>query len=209
MKRTSTAGFTTKWLAEFPASSSHAKTFMPTADTSSLAEAIKLLESDLFAGSTRIAAHSDMPFAILRYDPAEEFALRRHLRLLAHSLEQERHWRVTFLSLADFVWKAIYRHEGPDYLFQTERQRGFLLAQRHVQSLVSPGKFSPLAEQIITRAISFSPPPNVLFLVRAGAWLLSSIEAPLFWMSFTTAFKSRRFSATPEALRLRTPDPLR
>ncbi len=67
-----------------------------------------------------------------------------------------------------FVWKAIYRHQGPDYLFQTERQRGFLLAQRHVQSLVSPGKFSPLAEQIITRVTSFSPPPNVLFLVRAG-----------------------------------------
>ena len=58
---------------------------MPTADTSSLAETIRLLESDLSAGPTRIAAHSDMPFAILRYDPAEEYALRRHLRLLAHS----------------------------------------------------------------------------------------------------------------------------
>jgi len=141
---------------------------MPTADTSSLAEAVKLLGSDLSAGSTRIAAHSDMPFAILRYDPAEEFALRRHLRLLAHSLEQERHWHITFLSLADFVWKAINRHEGTDYLFQTERQRGFPLAQRHVQSLITPGKFSPLAEQIIARVTSLSPTPDVLFLVRAG-----------------------------------------
>lgn len=141
---------------------------MPTADTSSLAEAIKLLKSDLSAGSTRIAAHSDMPFAILRYDPAEEYALRRQLRLLAHSLEQERHWHVAFLSLADFVWKAIHRHEGTDYLFQTENQRGFPLAQRHVQNLISPGKFSPLAEQIIARVKSLSPTPDVLFLVRAG-----------------------------------------
>lgn len=141
---------------------------MPTADTSSLAETIRLLESDLSAGSTRIAAHSDMPFAILRYDPSDEYALRRHLRLLAHSLEQNRHWRVTFLSLAEFVWTAIRRHEGTDYLFQTERQRGFPLAQRHVQSLVSPGKFSPLAEQIIARVQSLTPAPDVLFLVRAG-----------------------------------------
>ena len=109
-----------------------------------------------------------MPFAILRYDPAEEYALRRHLRLLAHSLEQNRHWRITFLSLAEFVWTAINRHEGTDYLFQTERQRGFPLAQRHVQSLVSPGKFSPLAEQIISRVQSLTPAPDVLFLVRAG-----------------------------------------
>lgn len=141
---------------------------MPTADSSSLAEAIKVLASDLSAGPTRIAAHSDMPFAILRYNPAEEYALRRHLRLLAHSLEQERHWHVTFLSLADFVWKAINRHEGTDYLFQTERQRGFPLAQRHVQSLISPGKFSPLAGQIIARVAKLSPTPDVLFLVRAG-----------------------------------------
>ena len=141
---------------------------MPTADTSSLTEAIKLLASDLSAGATRIAAHSDMPFAILRYDPAEEYALRRQLRLLAHSLEQERHWRVTFVSLADFVWKAIRKHEGTNYLFQTESQRGFLHAQRHVQSLISPGKFSPLADQLIARVKRLSPKPDVLFLVRAG-----------------------------------------
>jgi len=141
---------------------------MPTADTSSLADTIKVLAGDLLAGPTRIAAHSDMPFAILRYDPEEEYALRRHLRLLAHSLEQERHWRVVFLSLAHFVWTAINRHEGTEYLFKTESQRGFLQAQRHVQSLVAPGRFSPLADQILARVKSLAPQPDVIFLVRAG-----------------------------------------
>jgi hypothetical protein len=137
-----------------------------------------------------------MPFAILRYDPAEEYALRRQLRLLAHSLEQEQHWRVTFLSLADFVWKAIRKHEGTDYLFQTESQRGFLHAQRHVQSLISPGKFSPLADQLyrLSRMSYFS--------CGQAASRLLFIEAPLSWMSFITAFRSPRSSAIPAVLPL-------
>ena len=43
---------------------------------SSLAEEIKILEADLGARPMRIAAHSDMPFAIFRYPPSEEFPLR-------------------------------------------------------------------------------------------------------------------------------------
>src|SRR5690242_17267090 len=49
---------------------------------SSLKERIDRLESDLTADPPRITAYRDLPFAILRYDPAEEWELRRQVGLL-------------------------------------------------------------------------------------------------------------------------------
>jgi hypothetical protein len=63
-----------------------------------LEEHLDLLKSDLAARPLRIAAHSDMPFAIFRCSPAEEFALRKQLRLFAIDLEQHCGRRVTFIS---------------------------------------------------------------------------------------------------------------
>ena len=54
---------------------------------SSLKERIELLESDLKAVPPRISVYHDLPFAILRYDPAEEWELRREVKLLATRLE--------------------------------------------------------------------------------------------------------------------------
>ena len=50
---------------------------------SSLKERIELLENDLKAVPSRISVYHDLPFAILRYDPTEEWALRREAKLLA------------------------------------------------------------------------------------------------------------------------------
>ena len=50
---------------------------------SSLKERIELLESDLKAVPPRISVYHDLPFAILRYDPSDEWELRREIRLLA------------------------------------------------------------------------------------------------------------------------------
>ena len=54
---------------------------------SSLKGRIELLESDLKAVPPRISVYHDLPFAILRYDPAEEWELRREVKLLATRLE--------------------------------------------------------------------------------------------------------------------------
>ena len=54
---------------------------------SSLKERIELLESDLKAVPPRISVYHDLPFAILRYDPDEEWELRREVKLLATRLE--------------------------------------------------------------------------------------------------------------------------
>jgi len=42
---------------------------------SSLKESIELLETDLRAIPPRISVYHDLPFAILRYDPTEEWTL--------------------------------------------------------------------------------------------------------------------------------------
>ena len=52
----------------------------------SLKERIDLLEVDLRADPPRISVYRDLPFAILRYDPDQEWELRRELRLLATRL---------------------------------------------------------------------------------------------------------------------------
>ena len=44
---------------------------------SSLKSRIELLETDLKAVPPRISVYHDLPFAILRYDPADEWELRR------------------------------------------------------------------------------------------------------------------------------------
>ena len=54
---------------------------------SSLKDRIELLEDDLKAVPPRISVYHDLPFAILRYDPTEEWDLRREVRLLATRLE--------------------------------------------------------------------------------------------------------------------------
>ena len=53
----------------------------------SLKERIELLEDDMRAVPPRISVYHDLPFAVLRYDPAEEWELRREVRLLATRLE--------------------------------------------------------------------------------------------------------------------------
>jgi hypothetical protein len=43
----------------------------------SLIERIELLERDLLASPPRVSVYRDLPFAILRYDPSDEWEVRR------------------------------------------------------------------------------------------------------------------------------------
>jgi hypothetical protein len=51
---------------------------------------LRAIHMDLRAVPSRISVYHDLPFAILRYDPTEEWALRREVRLLATRLEESR-----------------------------------------------------------------------------------------------------------------------
>jgi hypothetical protein len=138
-------------------------------DASSLDEALKSLERDLTGDRGSIAAQSGIPFAILRYAPAEEFQARRLLRLFAHALQQQYHRRAVFVSVSRLVWNAIRESDGVNYLFKTELQdNGVLAAQDDVRGRLVPGEPLALGEQIIEVLNGLSPKPDVLFLVRTG-----------------------------------------
>ena len=136
----------------------------------SLEQEIEVLERDLAARPRRIAAHSDMPFAIFRYDPADEYPLRNALRLLAIRLQQEHDRQVTFISLSRLVWNTVRRQGGTEYLFKTEAARGFAAAQQHINRLLSSPDFEPIPDTLAARPQSLHPERDVVFLVRAGGF---------------------------------------
>lgn len=136
---------------------------------SSLVENLETLKKDLAAKPPRIAAHQNMPFAIFRYCPAEEYTLRKQLRLLSIGLQQHgRH--VRFISLARLVWAAVREHAGSEYLFRTEILRGFPAAEQHLNHLLSSEDFSPIEALVVKEMAGMDPARDVAFLVRAGGF---------------------------------------
>ena len=136
----------------------------------SLEDSLKQLESDIVAQPMRLAAHSDMPFAILRYPPQDEFLLRKHLRLLAFSLSQNHDREVLFVSIARVMWDIVNQCQGTDYLFKTESVRGFRAAQEHINRLLTSEDYRPVTDEIISRVQDLDPDKHILFLVRAGGF---------------------------------------
>jgi hypothetical protein len=136
----------------------------------SLEKNLKTLEDDLTANPLRISAYHDLPFAIFRYAPEEEFELRKQLRLFAFGLEQNHGKRVHFVSLARLVWKIVSEQQGLDYLYKVETTRGFEAAQSHIHNLLSSPHFRPIADEVLATLEGLNPQKDVVFLVRAGGF---------------------------------------
>lgn len=135
----------------------------------SLEEHLRILEEDLTSNPFRISAYHDLPFAIFRYDPWDEFLCRRHIRLLAISLEQNHSKKVTFISLGKILWKVIRETEGLEAIIAEEQQFGFERAQQTVFKLLSDSDFMPFHDQLENQMKNLNPEKDVVFLVRAGA----------------------------------------
>src|SRR4051794_19685762 len=108
---------------------------------SSLKDSIRTLEEDLTATPIRISAYHDLPFAILRYDPEEEWSLRREAKYLATRLHNAGK-QVHTVSLADLLWEAIDDTEGLDAVVELERARGFEAAQEQITTYLSDPDWS-------------------------------------------------------------------
>src|SRR5215471_2723779 len=91
--------------AQSRVSPSH-RTLWRTMRMSSLRERIELLESDLKAVPPRISVYHDLPFAIFRYGPREEWELRREVKHLATRLEAAGK-EVHIIPMSELVWRAI------------------------------------------------------------------------------------------------------
>ncbi len=134
----------------------------------SLGEHIRQLEEDLTAEPMRISAYHDLPFAILRYDPEEEWSLRREVRRLATRLGNAGK-RVHIISLAELLWEAIEDSEGLEDLIALEKMRGFEVAQEQVTTYLSDPGWRPLPDLLQERLDGLDEDQEVAFLVRAAA----------------------------------------
>ena len=133
-----------------------------------LKERIELLESDLVAVPPRVSVYHDMPFAILRYDPPEEWELRRQLKLLATRLEATGK-KVHFIPMSDFLWESIDKSEGLSEVVCLERQRGFPTAQEQVTTYLSDPDWCPLWELLEERLKGLDPAKDIAFLTRVAS----------------------------------------
>src|SRR3954449_11321081 len=97
---------------------------------SSLKERIDLLEDDMTAVPPRISVYHDLPFAIFRYDPAEEWELRREIKLLATRLEGVGK-AVYIIPMSELLWAALDQvhqkddDEGLEAVITLEKERGY------------------------------------------------------------------------------------
>jgi hypothetical protein len=141
---------------------------------SSLKDSIAALESDLKATPPKIGVYHDLPFAILRYSPIEEWALRREVKLLATRLESTGKV-VHLVPMSELLWAAMERvhekdeDEGFDAIVELERERGFVEAQWQLTTYLSSKVWVPLWEMLAERLAKVDPENAVVFLTRVAA----------------------------------------
>ncbi|MEH2041874.1 BREX protein BrxB domain-containing protein [Nostoc sp.] len=134
----------------------------------SLLDRISLLENDLKALPPRITVHHDLPFAILRYEPKEEWDVRREAKRLATRMSDCGKEVVT-ISLAELLWKAITAAEGLDSIVELEREQGFEAAQEQVNIYLSDQDWCPLPDLLAQRLKALDPQRHIVFLLRSAS----------------------------------------
>jgi hypothetical protein len=116
----------------------------------------------------QISAYHDMPYAIFRYSPEDEFSVRHDVTLLRTRLEQAGK-RVTTISLAECLQAALDA-EGLDAeaLAQAEQSVGLEATIDTIHQILS--EYQPLDELVAARIPADAHPErDVVFIVRAGA----------------------------------------
>ena len=140
---------------------------------SSLKDSIAPLESDLKAVPPRINVYHDLPFAIMRYDPTDEWELRREVKLLATRLEAVGK-EVHIIPMSDLLWSALEQvhekddDEGLEALIELERNRGYLEAQQQVTTYLSSKVWAPLWDLLADRLAPISTKNSVVLLTRVA-----------------------------------------
>jgi hypothetical protein len=141
---------------------------------SSLKDSIAPLESDLKAVPLRISVYHDLPFAIMRYDPTDEWHLRREIKLLATRLEAVGK-EVHIIPMSELLWSALEKvhqkddDEGLEAVIALEKERGYVEAQQQMTTYLSSKVWVPLWDLLAERLASISPENSVVFLTRVAA----------------------------------------
>jgi Domain of unknown function (DUF1788) len=133
----------------------------------------RLLESDLKAVPPRISVYHDLPFAIMRYDPTDEWELRREIKLLATRLEAVGK-KVHIIPMSELLWSALEKvhekdgDEGLEAVIELETERGYVEAQQQVTTYLSK-VWIQLWDQLAERLASINPENSIVFLARVAA----------------------------------------
>ncbi len=127
------------------------------------------LEPILAADDPRpqISAYHDMPYALFRYDPEEEFELRRQISMLKTRLEQGGK-KVHPISLAECMTQAMEAIQPLEDWFDAERQHGTDTVVETVHSVLA--EHAPLVELVAQRMPDDADPlRDIVFIARTGA----------------------------------------
>lgn len=115
----------------------------------------------------RISAYHDMPYALFRYEPEEEFELREQVTLLATRLTQKGK-RIRRISLAECLDEAMRSQRPLQEWFTAEREQGVETIVETVHAVLS--EYAPLVDLVAAR-MPDDPDPltDVVFILRTGA----------------------------------------
>ena len=116
----------------------------------------------------RISAYHDMPYALFRYNPEDEFALRQQVTLLETRMEQKGK-RVHRISLAQCLDAAMRQHRSLSEWFDVERELGTETVVDTVHAVLSEGEPS-LVELVASQLPGDGDPlQDIVFILRTGA----------------------------------------
>jgi hypothetical protein len=116
----------------------------------------------------RISAYHDMPYALFRYDPEEEFELRKQVTLLETRLTQKGK-RVSRISLAECLDLAMRAQRPLEEWFAAEREQGVETTVQTVHSVLS--EYAPTLVELVATRLPEDPDPlqDIVFILRTGA----------------------------------------
>ena len=126
------------------------------------------LEPDLSIADprARISTYHDMPYALFRYDPSEEFELRRQVSMLETRLTGKGK-RITRISLAECLNEAMRSQRPFEEWYAAERDQGVATIVQTLHAVLS--EYAPLVDLVAARMPS-NPDPHrdIVFILRAG-----------------------------------------
>ena len=115
----------------------------------------------------KLSAYHDMPYALFRYDPEQEYPLRHELTMLATRLAQKGK-RVTRISLAECLYTALESRSPLETWYDAERNGAVEDLVKTITNVLE--KYAPLVDLVAQRMpVNPDPRADVVLINRTGA----------------------------------------
>lgn len=140
---------------------------------SSLKDRIEHIEHILERNPRDINVYNDLPCAIFRYDPNEEWILRREVTNLQTRLRNKGK-EIHILSLEAIFWEILEKlsqeipGEGYPAIVEKEIEDGFLDAQELVFEYLSDDDFAPFEKAIAEKISEYDNSTSIIFIIHAA-----------------------------------------